>query len=72
MLEPLHAEDNAIILEFKVRTPKKEDSLSDTVQKALKQIEQNNYSVSLIAAGISPERIRKYGFAFGGKTVLIG
>ena len=44
----------------------------DTVQQALEQIEKKKYSESLIAAGIAPGRIRKYGFAFEGKKVLIG
>lgn len=62
---------DAVILEFKVRSPKKEHSLEDTVQKALEQIEQKKYSASLIAAGIAPERIRRYGVAFEGKKALI-
>lgn len=72
VLEPLRPQDDAVILEFKVRSPQKEGSLEDTVRKALEQIEQKKYGASLIAAGIAPERIRKYGFAFEGKTVLIG
>lgn len=63
---------DAIILEFKVYNPRKESSLEDTVQAALAQIEEKNYAASLIAKGISSGHIRKYGFAFKGKNVLIG
>lgn len=59
-------------MEFKVFQPKNEKDLSDTVNTALKQIEDRNYETSLIARGIPVERIRKYGFAFRGKEVLIG
>ncbi len=38
----------------------------------LKQIEDKSYDTSLIEKGISQARIRKYGGAFQGKTVLIG
>lgn len=72
MLEPKRQEDDAVILEFKVFHPKKEKDLSDTVNTALKQIEDMNYEAALIARGIPAERIRKYGFAFRGKEVLIG
>ena len=73
MLEPKRPEENdAIILEFKVFNPRKESSLEDTVQAALEQIEKKQYAAQLEERGIPSEHIRKYGFAFEGKTVLIG
>ena len=72
MLEPKNSEDDAIILEFKVHDSDDEDSLKDTVQSALRQIEEKQYAAQLIARGIPKDRIRTYGFAFRGKEVLIG
>ena len=72
MLEPVREADDAIIIEFKVFRPGKEQTLEDTVRSALNQIEEKQYAAALEAKGIQPERIRKYGFAFEGKRVLIG
>lgn len=71
MLEPKNKGDNAIIIEFKVQG-RKENSLEETVQAALHQIEKKRYDESLIDRGVPVERIRKYGFAFQGKKVLVG
>ncbi len=72
MLEPLNSHDTAIIIEFKVHNAQEERSLPETVAAALRQIEEKEYGRILIERGISPENIRKYGFAFEGKKVLIG
>ena len=71
MLEPKQQSDDAIILEFKVQNKRREKELSDTVKAALQQIEEKNYAAALIGRGIERKRIRRYGFAFCGKEVLI-
>ena len=71
MLEPKH-EGDGIILEFKVQDVEDEKELSDTVKAALQQIEKKKYETVLMEKGVPREKIRKYGFAFCGKKVLIG
>ncbi len=72
MLEPRREDLDAIVIEFKVYNPRRDKSLEDTVLAALAQIEEKKYVQTLMAKGIPGERIRKYGFAFEGKEVLIG
>lgn len=72
ILEPKNKRNNAYILEFKVRNPRKEKSLEETVKTALTQIEEMEYDRELLERGISKDKIRHYGFAFEGKKVLIG
>ena len=72
MLEPKNKDDNAYIIEFKVRDADDEGTLQDTVAAALAQIEEKKYDTLLIEKGVPADKIYKYGFAFEGKTVLIG
>ena len=68
---PLQEDMDAFIMEFKVYDEKKEDSLTQTADNALRQIEEMGYETDLLAAGIPQERIYKLGFAFAGKDVLV-
>ena len=72
LLKPRNKQDDGIILEFKVRDSEDEKTLSETVKAALKQIDERCYAATLIQEGVAEEKIRKYGFAFEGKKVLIG
>ena len=74
ILEPRnHAQNDGIILEFKVHDKEDgENALEDTVKSALMQIEEMKYEQTLIEHNVPKEKIRKYGFAFEGKKVLIG
>ena len=74
MLEPKDKQIQkypGIVIEFKVINPRKENSLEETVEAALKQIEEKNYDAELINRGVNKENIHHYGFAFKGKEVLI-
>lgn len=71
MLMPYRDDLDAAVMEFKVFNPRKEKTLEDTAENALTQIEEKEYVTELEENGIPAERIRKYGFAFRGKEVLI-
>ncbi len=71
MLAPRNNSRDGIIIEFKVRDAQSESSLEETAQAALRQIEARRYEETLLEEGVAKERIRMYGFAFEGKTVLI-
>ena len=74
MLEPLDKDDiryPGIVIEFKVINSRKETSLKETAESALRQIKEKDYDAELIRRGVKKENIRHYGFAFKGKEVLI-
>lgn len=72
MMEPRNASDDAIVMEFKVFSKKKDKTMEKAVENALQQIDKMKYDTELISRGIPKERIRHYGFAFDGQKVLIG
>ena len=72
MIEPKNPEKNpGVIIEFKVYDEEDEQSLKETAQAALTQIEEKQYATALLAKGVPEDKIYKYGFAFEGKNVLI-
>ena len=74
MLEPKDKQSEkypGIVIEFKVINPRRENSLEETVEAALKQIQDKNYDAELINRGVDKENIHHYGFAFEGKEGLI-
>ena len=74
MLEPIDKNNEkypGIVIEFKVFNQKKEDTLEETVENALRQIKEKDYDAELIKRGVKEENIHHYGFAFKGKEVLI-
>lgn len=61
----------AVIIEFKVFDPKKEKTLDETSDRALKQIRDKKYDADLIHEGFLRENIIHYGMAFRGKEALV-
>ena len=57
--------------DFSLQLSKQSLRYSEIHNKALDQIEQRRYEEMLVEKGVPKERIRKYGFAFCGKKVLI-
>ena len=73
-IEPVDRARNpfAAVLEFKVFDEKKGDTdLTDTCGRARKQIDEKGYDADLRSRGIPSAMIRRYGFGFRGKDVMI-
>lgn len=62
----------AAVLEFKVFDAENGDKeLGDTARRARKQIDEKSYDSDLLSRGIPSDAIRRYGFGFRGKEVVI-
>ena len=72
MLEPKEKGEDAFIIEFKVVHTRRGETPEDALKAALEQIEKKKYETILMEKGVPREKVRKYGFAFCGKNVLIG
>ena len=67
-----HRDMFAAVLEFKVFDKNKGDrDTKDTARRARNQIEEKAYDTELLAEGVPSDCIRKYGFGFCGKEVVI-
>ena len=69
MLEPIDKKGNSFIIEFKVLENDEEKTLEDTINNAIKQIEEKKYEENLRERGFTT--ITKMVFAFKGKEVKI-
>ncbi len=67
-IEPRNRKEDAVILEFKV-FEEADKTLENTARGARKQIEDRAYETDFIKKGFT--KVRKYGFGFKGKEVLI-
>ncbi len=70
MLIPKNPKDLGVVMEFKKVSRSGKADLKTAVESAFKQIEEKKYAQELLDRGI--HRILYLGFAFKGKTVLIG
>lgn len=70
-LIPIDINSDAMIIEFKIFSPKKDNSLFDAAHRALQQITDKKYATDLIARGINKDKIHMYGIAFERKEVEI-
>ena len=73
-IEPIDLRKNpyAAILEFKVFDKAEGDkNLRDTARRARSQIDDKAYDADMLARGIYSHTIRRYGFGFCGKEVVI-
>ena len=71
MLIPYNKNSHTIVMEFKVIDPDEENSLDETANSALQQIDDKNYDTELLSQGYDKKSIQHYGFAFEGNKVLI-
>ncbi len=67
MLEPKDINANSFIMEFKVYKEDDEETIEDTINNAIKQIEEKKYESNLQEKGF--KNITKMVFAFKGKEV---